>query len=189
MFPGIVLAIAAVIFITAGYQNKNVIDVVLGLDRERSDGSPKATTTNSMGVPGVSEGQLLGSSPTAGVMVGEMDRMIALRQPYKWGGGHAHLDRNGPWDCSGAVSWLLHFIGVLDGGPRISTGFMAWGEPGQGSEFTVYSNPTHVFIKMHTGPHAGECWGTTRRIASQGGSLAWHDHTTVGFVARHPKGH
>lgn len=121
-------------------------------------------------------------------MTNEMNRMIGLRQPYKWGGGHQGFDPDGPWDCSGAVSWLAHYNGMLNGGPITSTGFMRWGVAGRGKAFTVYANPTHVFIKMEQGQYAGQCWGTTTRIPAQGGSLAWHDHTTVGFTARHPEG-
>src|ERR1700749_1297740 len=47
----------------------------------------------------------------AGSMEAEMDRMIALHQPYKWGGGHGGFSQGGPWDCSGAVSSLLHYMG------------------------------------------------------------------------------
>jgi cell wall-associated NlpC family hydrolase len=63
-------------------------------------------------------------------MTAEMNRMIGLRQPYKWGGGHAAFDPDGPWDCSGAVSWIAHYNGMLNGSPMTSTGFMRWGVRG-----------------------------------------------------------
>jgi hypothetical protein len=138
-------------------------------------------------LPAADNPQTAGGGNTLAGLAGEMNRMIALHQPYKWGGGHAAFDPNGPWDCSGAVSWLMHWAGFLGGRPLTSTGFMTWGAPGRGPVFTVYANPTHVFIRMETGQYAGQCWGTTSRLPSQGGSLKWQDHTTAGFVARHPK--
>jgi hypothetical protein len=138
-------------------------------------------------VPAADNPQTAGGGNSMTGIEGEMNRMIALHNPYKWGGGHAQFDPDGPWDCSGAVSWLLHWLGFLDGHPLTSGQLMAWGDSGRGPIFTVYANPTHTFVKMETGKYAGKCWGTTSRIPSQGGSLAWHDHTTVGFVARHPK--
>ncbi len=45
-------------------------------------------------------------------MEAEMNRMISLHKPYLWGGGHSSFDSDGPWDCSGAVSWILRFMGV-----------------------------------------------------------------------------
>lgn len=139
-------------------------------------------------VPSLAPGDTTGrdSSSNLQSMTNEMGRMASLNQPYKWGGGHASFDANGPWDCSGAVSYLLHFMGMLSGSPLTSTGLLRWGESGRGSQFTVYTNPTHVFIKMERGTHAGQCWGTTR--SSPRGGPGWHQHTTVGFIARHHSG-
>jgi hypothetical protein len=36
------------------------------------------------------------------------------RKPYKWGGGHAHLE-DGGYDCSGSVSYVLREAGLIDG--------------------------------------------------------------------------
>jgi hypothetical protein len=145
-----------------------------------TQGSQQDTTTDD-GTPPASGG-------SSDSMTSEMSRMIARRQPYKWGGGHGKFDPNGPWDCSGAVSWILHHNNMLSGSPKTSTGLMAWGKAGRGTAFTVYANPTHTFIKMEQGTYAGRCWGTTSRSTSSGGSLQWHDHTTAGFVARHYEG-
>jgi hypothetical protein len=146
---------------------------------------------SAQGVPGA--GGAFGAPSIGGFSSGssidaEQNRMISLHHAYKWGGGHASFSQNGPWDCSGAVSWLVHYIGVPINRPLVSTEFMSQGKPGRGQVFTIYANPAHVFLYMESGPHAGKCWGTTSRLPSQGGSLAWHDHTTVGFVARHYEG-
>lgn len=131
-----------------------------------------------------------GSLSGGGSMEAEMDRMIACDQPYVYGGGHRDFSPNGPWDCSGAMSWLMHYMGFLTtNGPITSTGFMSQGVAGRGNDFTIYANPVHVFLIMEQGPRKGQAWGTTSRLKSAGGSLAWHNHTTAGFVARHYYGH
>jgi hypothetical protein len=126
-------------------------------------------------------------------LIAEADRMAQARQPYVWGGGHAAFSPDGPWDCSGAVSYLLHSQGLLDGAPLTSTGFMTWGTPGRGREWTVYANPIHVFLVIEAGPHAGDAWGTTNNPIWAGpdprGGPAWHHHTTTDFAARHYPGH
>lgn len=128
-----------------------------------------------------------GGSADLGGMETEQNRMNSLHQPYKWGGGHGSFDSDGPWDCSGAVSWLLHSMGLLSGTPKTSTGFMTWGKGGRGKAFTVYANPSHVFIHMESGHYAGQDWGTTN--STPGGGPGWHHHPTAGFIARHAEGH
>jgi len=179
MTPAIALFILGAILLRAGWKNQSLVDSALGRNTHRDTGNVPTFSGGDFGADPSSGGT------TSGNMEAEMDRMISLKHPYKWGGGHAEFDQDGPWDCSGAVSWLLHYMGLLNGRPMVSGEFMAHGKAGRGATFTVYANPGHVFIKMESGPRAGKCWGTTRRLRSQGGSLAWHDHTTVGFVARH----
>jgi hypothetical protein len=121
----------------------------------------------------------------------EADRMTSLHQPYLWGGGHRGFDSHGPWDCSGAVSWLLHYLGMLDGFPLDSTHLMAWGQPGRGRDFTVWANMGHVFIIIENGPRKGQAWGTaTRDLQGRPGSgPLWSHHTTQAFTPRHFSGH
>lgn len=124
----------------------------------------------------------------------EMQRMVDLHQPYKWGGGHASFSADGPWDCSGAVSWLTHWMGLLSTSrPITSTGFMLQGKAGRGSVFTIYANPTHVFIIMETGAHKGQAWGTANHAlgltSPTTGGPQWHTHSTVGFTPRHYEGY
>jgi hypothetical protein len=177
---------AALVFITLGawfayssLKGVGLTDVFNGKGSPLNPAGGMATAPSTTGGGG-------GSAGTG--MEAEMDRMIALHQPYKWGGGHGSSPSvDGPWDCSGAVSQVIDFLGLLPGHrPMTSTGFMTWGKSGAGSYFTVYANPDHVFIHMEAGPHAGQDWGTTSRLPSQGGSLKWQTHTKVGFVARSP---
>jgi hypothetical protein len=66
------------------------------------------------------------------------------KKPYIWGGGHRRWKARG-YDCSGAVSYVLHAAGLLDA-PLVS-GLLAsrWGSPGIGQWITVYANKAHVY--------------------------------------------
>jgi hypothetical protein len=65
--------------------------------------------------------------------------------PYRWGGGHRTFYDTG-YDCSGAVSYVLHAAGFLSSplpsGP-LATG---WGAPGKGRWITVYANAGHTYM-------------------------------------------
>lgn len=65
--------------------------------------------------------------------------------PYVWGGGHRSFTDSG-YDCSGAVSYVLHAAGLLTS-PMTSGGFaLGWGAPGKGRWITVYGNAAHVYM-------------------------------------------
>jgi hypothetical protein len=65
--------------------------------------------------------------------------------PYRWGGGHRTFYDTG-YDCSGAVSYVLHAAGFLaspmPSGPLASS----WGTPGKGRWITVYANASHAYM-------------------------------------------
>jgi hypothetical protein len=65
--------------------------------------------------------------------------------PYRWGGGHRSFLDSG-YDCSGAVSYVLHGAGLLTSpmpsGPLASS----WGTPGKGRWITVYANASHTYM-------------------------------------------
>jgi hypothetical protein len=65
--------------------------------------------------------------------------------PYHWGGGHRSFTDTG-YDCSGAVSYVLHAAGLLaspmPSGPLASS----WGVPGKGRWITVYANASHAYM-------------------------------------------
>jgi len=67
-------------------------------------------------------------------------------RPYIWGGGHRSFKSKG-YDCSGAVSYVLHAAGLLRS-PLASGPLMAWGSPGVGSWITVYANRTHAWMTV-----------------------------------------
>ena len=67
-------------------------------------------------------------------------------RPYIWGGGHRKFKSTG-YDCSGAVSYVLHAAGLLRS-PLSSGPLMAWGSPGVGSWITVYANKSHAWMTV-----------------------------------------
>ena len=67
-------------------------------------------------------------------------------RPYIWGGGHRRFKSKG-YDCSGAVSYLLHAAGLLRS-PLPSGPLMTWGAPGTGSWISVYANRTHAWMTV-----------------------------------------
>lgn len=65
--------------------------------------------------------------------------------PYRWGGGHRSFYDSG-YDCSGAVSYVLHGAGLiaspLPSGPLATS----WGTPGKGRWITVYAHASHAYM-------------------------------------------
>jgi cell wall-associated NlpC family hydrolase len=100
--------------------------------------------------------------------------------PYKWGGGHGSFDDTG-YDCSGAVSHVLHAIGALDD-PLDSGALRRWGERGRGSWITVYTNRGHAYVVI-----AGLRFDTSGR-GGKGPRWRADSRPSRGFVARHPAG-
>jgi hypothetical protein len=67
-------------------------------------------------------------------------------RPYIWGGGHRSFKSRG-YDCSGAVSYVLHAAGLLRS-PMASGPLTHWGVPGVGSWITVYANAGHAWMTI-----------------------------------------
>jgi hypothetical protein len=67
-------------------------------------------------------------------------------KPYIFGGGHRRWKAKG-YDCSGAVSYVLHGARLLKKRP-LSSGPLArlWGQPGVGKWITVYANRSHAYM-------------------------------------------
>ena len=105
------------------------------------------------------------------------------RKPYRWGGGHASFHDRG-YDCSGAVSYALHYAGALSS-PMPSTGFLNYGRRGRGRWITIYSRPGHTFAVI-----AGLRLDTTDFQRGGNTGPRWHidGRNTDDFVARHPAG-
>lgn len=133
-----------------------------------------------------------------------VDRVYAAAQaisardlPYVYGGGHT-----GTWstaaqatglDCSSSVSLALYAAGLMPGysAPIVSGDFATWGQPGRGSQMTVWCNSVHVFIEFYgypakrfdTVPGGSGSDGPHLRYTAPGSPLDTWEAT--GFTARH----
>ena len=107
------------------------------------------------------------------------------RRTYIWGGGHRSFRAKG-YDCSGAVSYVLHAAGVLSF-PLVSGQLAFWGAPGPGSWITVYANKVHTYMMI-----AGLRYDTSPRgeTVDQGRGPRWRYtvRTGSGFAVRHYPG-
>jgi hypothetical protein len=116
---------------------------------------------------------------------GRVARVIAAANriataPYKYGGGHGTYHDSG-YDCSGSVSYALHFAGLLRT-PMDSSGFMSYGRPGRGKHITIYAHPGHVYMVID-----GRRFDTSARRETGSRWTRTHRDPT-GFVVRHPPG-
>jgi len=104
------------------------------------------------------------------------------RKTYIWGGGHRSFRARG-YDCSGAVSYVLHAAGVLSS-PLVSGQLAFWGSPGPGSWISVYANRTHTYMVI-----AGLRYDTSPRgeWIDQGRGPRWRYtlRSNQGFAVRH----
>jgi hypothetical protein len=102
-------------------------------------------------------------------------------KPYRYAGGHRNF-YDTAYDCSGAVSFVLHSIGKMNT-PTPSKELRAYAKGGPGKWITVYASRGHSFLvvaglRFDTGYGAGEHgprWLTRSRPADE-------------FVMRHPQG-
>jgi Transglycosylase SLT domain len=135
-------------------------------------------------------------------MIAEANRLSALRPEteYVWGGSHgvSPTPRNGPFDCSSAVSHLLQVGGFHN--PTMDTvALSSWGEPGPGRWVTILVKPyepeAHTVIEFMPGvtPPDKRYWGTSGFI-EPGHGPGWIPESTFAagylsrFEARHPPG-
>ena len=107
--------------------------------------------------------------------------------PYRWGGGHQSFSDTG-YDCSGAVSYVLHAAGLLaspmPSGPLASS----WGLPGKGRWITVYANASHAYMVV-----AGLRFDTSAvgERLNQGSGPRWRStkRKAVGYTAKYAPGY
>jgi hypothetical protein len=162
-----------------------------------ASGQTESTTTT---VPGAPEGS---SAPASGATIlpggkasipagapSQVVRAIQAanrihRRTYIWGGGHRSFKAKG-YDCSGAVSYVLHAAGAL-GYPLVSGQLAFWGVPGPGTWITVYANKVHTYMMI-----AGLRYDTSPRgeTVNQGRGPRWRFtlRTGSGFAVRHYPG-
>lgn len=120
----------------------------------------------------------------ASIAAGVTAATTIVGRPYVWGGGHASFISWG-YDCSGAVSYVLHAMGVLSS-PLTSGALMSYGEAGPGKWVTIYANEAHTFMHIK-----GFGWfGTGSDKEAFRGGPAWgnHDPDLSAYTVRHPVG-
>jgi putative peptidoglycan binding protein len=137
---------------------------------------------------GLGDGPVLkrrGSSGGGGGGGGRLGHLIRAANriataPYKYGGGHGTYHDSG-YDCSGSISYALHYAGLLRT-PLDSSGFMSYGLPGRGRHVTIYANAGHAYMvvdhrRFDTSARGetGSRWTSTHRSAA-------------GYAVRHPPG-
>jgi hypothetical protein len=107
-------------------------------------------------------------------------------RPYIWGGGHRRFKSKG-YDCSGAVSYVLHAAGLLRS-PLSSGPLMVWGSPGLGSWITVYANRSHAYMTV-----AGLRFDTSAvgESLNQGSGPRWRTsaRSSTGYAVRFAAGY
>jgi peptidoglycan hydrolase-like protein with peptidoglycan-binding domain len=150
-----------------------------------ADGVVGPATYRALGIrrgPMLRRGAGRGGSSTGGgrvlAMVHAANRIAD--KPYKWGGGHGQWTDSG-YDCSGAVSYVLHAAGLLSAS-RTADRFVNYGIRGRGRHVTIYANGGHVFMVIN-----GRRFDTTGRDSS-GSFWQRQMRDTGSFVARHPAG-
>jgi len=114
---------------------------------------------------------------------------------YEYGAGHGpSLNALQPaYDCSSAVSYLLHAARLLGPDALDSTQLESYGQPGPGRYVTIYANPAHAFIYVaglrfdtvedpafDTGPNSGRPGPRWRVYPGVPNWASW--------VERHPTG-
>ena len=100
-------------------------------------------------------------------------------KPYIYGGGHRSFYDRG-YDCSGAVSYVLHAGGKLDR-PLISQNFFDYGKKGYGDWVTIYVRKGHVFMVI-----AGLRFDTGGSWKSTGPRWKPERRGVKGYYVRHP---
>jgi hypothetical protein len=152
-----------------------VADGVVGPQTRRAMGLGDGRTLKRRGSSGGGGG---GGRGRLSKLISAANRIA--RFPYKYGGGHGTYHDSG-YDCSGSISYALHYAGLLRT-PLDSTGFMSYGLPGPGRHVTIYANAGHAYMvvdhrRFDTSAigETGSRWTSTHRSSS-------------GYAVRHPRG-
>ena len=116
---------------------------------------------------------------------GRLSRLIRAANriataPYRYGGGHGTYHDSG-YDCSGSISYALHFAGLLRT-PLDSSGFMSYGLPGKGRHVTIYAHPGHAYMVVD-----GRRFDTSARRETGSRWTSTH-RSPAGYTVRHPRG-
>jgi hypothetical protein len=106
--------------------------------------------------------------------------------PYIWGGGHRTFYDRG-YDCSGAVSYVLHAAGLLTSPMTSGSLAASWGVAGHGRWITVFGNASHAYMviagKRFDTSSGGDRW-------NQGSGPRWRKkkRRPIGFASKYYPG-
>jgi len=147
-------------------------------------------------------GEVVAPNEAVAKMIAEAERLSAIRPEteYTWGGSHGitPTPKNGPFDCSSAVSHLLQ-VGGFKNETMTTIGFHTWGKSGPGRWVTILNKPyepeAHVILRFESGvtPPERRYWGTSGFI-EPGHGPGWIPESTFDagylsrFEERHPPG-
>jgi hypothetical protein len=173
-----------------------VVGSASALAQTGGSGPPGGTTTDPSTPTGVAGVATLAPDGTA---IPPTDAPPAVRKainagnrihtlPYIWGGGHNRKFKGRGYDCSGAVSYVLHAAGMLKAPMDSGTLARSWGTAGIGQWITVYANKTHAYAVI-----AGLRWDTSSvgESLDQGSGPRWRgtQRPPTGYSARYFPGY
>ncbi len=101
-------------------------------------------------------------------LIAAANMVSAANFPYLYGGGHEQPALFGPFDCSGAVSYVMQQAGY-DVPTTVSGDIPSWGFPAGPGAVTIFYNPTHTFMRI------GNRYFGTSGFARPGGGAGWFD--------------
>jgi Transglycosylase SLT domain len=149
---------------------------------------------------GESCGEVSAPNEAVAKMIEEADRLSAMRPEteYRWGGSHGitPTPKNGPFDCSSAVSHLFQ-VGGFGNETMTTIGFHTWGKAGPGRWVTILNKPyepeAHVILRFEPGvtPPEKRYWGTSGFIEGGGKGPGWIPESTfdAGYLSRFEERH
>ncbi len=166
-----------------------VADVLADAEKWAVIASTEATATCEVSAP----------NERVAKMIAEADRLSAMRPEteYVWGGSHglSPTPRNGPFDCSSAVSHILQ-VGGFGNETMTTLGFATWGKSGPGQWVTILNKPyepeAHVVLKFMPGitPPGKRYWGTSGLVEA-GHGPGWIPESAfdAGYLSRFESRH
>src|SRR3954452_22740459 len=121
-----------------------------GSPRSTTTPTTPSTTTAPVGPPGKAKLRKDGTALAPADAPANIQAAIAAGNaihtyPYRWGGGHRSFTDSG-YDCSGAVSYVLHAAGMLSSPMPSGPLAASWGTLGKGRWITVYAKASHAYM-------------------------------------------
>lgn len=101
-------------------------------------------------------------------LIAAANRVSAKNWPYHWGGGHEQPAHFEPFDCSGAVSYVVQQAGYKVP-TTVSGSIGSWRFPRGPGDVTVFYNGGHTFMRI------GNRYFGTSGFARPNGGAGWFD--------------